>query len=73
MGLGAGMMIRINRDYTEGVLTDKDREIIPLPLMVIGMGTKIKAGPLGILAEIVPAYNGIFFNLGLNFLEHYKK
>ena len=72
-GIGAGMMIEIDKTYKEDDLSGTTKDFIPLPLAVIGLGTKIKAGPVGILAEVVPAYNGIFINLGLNFLEHIKK
>ncbi len=67
------MFIDVCQIYEEDVLSSTDRDFIPAPLAVAGLGTRIKAGPLGILAEVVPAYNGIFFNLGLNFLEHVKQ
>ncbi len=73
IGIGAGMMVEIDKTYKEDDLLGTTKYLIPLPLAVIGLGTKIKAGPVGILAEVVPAYNGIFVNLGLNFLEHIKK
>ncbi len=73
IGIGVGMLIDVSETYKEDVLSYTDKDLIPLPLAVIGLGAKIKAGPVGILAEVVPAYNGIFFNLGLNFLEHFKQ
>lgn len=52
IGIGVGMLIDVSETYKEDVLSYTDKDLIPLPLAVIGLGAKIKAGPVGILAEV---------------------